>query len=162
MNSPRSRLHHVLTTASVATLGTTVAAALWGRHENGSVAAPLNATSHILWGDRAARHDEIDLEHTAVGTGLNAGAMLAWSAVLEGLLGPWVRRGSLARAATAGVAISALAYVTDYYLVPSRLTPGFEKRLSPFALGSIYAVLAGTLAAGAAITSAHVGKEQRA
>lgn len=82
-------------------------------------------------------------------------AMYAWSAVLEGVFGPWVRRADesggspLARAAVAGATVSALAYVTDYYVVPKRFTPGIEKRLSPMALATTYGVLAASLAAGA-------------
>jgi hypothetical protein len=37
--------------------------------------------------------------------------------------------------------------VTDYYLVPKRLTPGFEKRLSGKSLATVYALLAIGLAA---------------
>jgi hypothetical protein len=41
-----------------------------------------------------------------------------------------------------GAAVSAAAYVTDYHLVPRRLTPGFELRLPRLALAPIYAALA--------------------
>ncbi len=138
-----------LGTAALATAATTVATSLLGRREVGSAAAPLNATSHILWGDSAAERDGFDLSHTVVGATLNAGAMLAWAAVQEALLGPWTRRGGVARAVASGVATSAIAYVTDYHLVPKRLTPGFEKRLSGGALAAVYASLAASLAAGA-------------
>ena len=38
--------------------------------------------------------------------------------------------------------VSATAYVTDYCVVPKRLTPGFELRLPRRALAPIYAALA--------------------
>jgi hypothetical protein len=38
--------------------------------------------------------------------------------------------------------------VTDYYVVPKRVTRGFEKRLSDPALFGVYAALALSLAAG--------------
>lgn len=41
-----------------------------------------------------------------------------------------------------GAAVAAVAYVTDYYFVPKRLTPGFEKRLSGPAMFAVYATLA--------------------
>jgi hypothetical protein len=41
-----------------------------------------------------------------------------------------------------GGLVSALAYVTDYYVVPKRLTPGYELRLRPCALAGIYLALA--------------------
>jgi hypothetical protein len=62
------------------------------------------------------------------------------------LRGPRTRT-DYARAVTAGVATSALAYVVDYHVVPDRFTPGFEKRLPDRSLGLIYTVLALGLAA---------------
>lgn len=57
----------------------------------------------------------------------------------------------LARALPGGACVAALAYVTDYHLVPARLTPGFERHLSRRALFFVYAVLAMALAAGGAL-----------
>lgn len=155
MNFMPKRIKHVMKAANIATVATTMITGFLGKKETGSAAAPLNATSHILWGDKAAGKDGVDGKHTAVGAGLNAAAMYGWSAVLEGVFGKWVRRAeqsggsALARAAVAGASVSVLAYVTDYYVVPKRLTPGFEKRLSPAALATTYGILAASLAAGA-------------
>jgi len=49
---------------------------------------------------------------------------------------------------TGGVAISALADVTDCHVVPRRLTPGFEMRRSGGGMATMYASLALALAAG--------------
>ncbi|CAI07401.1 hypothetical protein ebA2309 [Aromatoleum aromaticum EbN1] len=54
-----------------------------------------------------------------------------------------------ARRSARGAAVAAGAYVTDYYLVPKRFTPGYEKRLSGQSLALIYGALALGLAAGA-------------
>jgi hypothetical protein len=43
--------------------------------------------------------------------------------------------------------VTAGAYLTDYYLVPKRFTPGFEKRLSGKSLAAIFVALAAGLAA---------------
>ena len=40
------------------------------------------------------------------------------------------------------MAISALAYVTDYYVVPRRFTPGFELTLSRRSFPWLYGALA--------------------
>lgn len=141
----------ILITASVATLATTAVTAILGKKETDSAAAPLNATSHIAWGDEAATHDEIDVKHTGLGTLLNAAAMASWSMFNELVWRRWVSRGSRSRSLVAGTATSGIAYVTDYYLVPKRFTPGFEKRLSPMAMGIIYASLAISMAAGLAL-----------
>ena len=144
---PSSFVRTLLSTG-IATVATTATAALFGKREVGSAAAPLNATSHILWGDEAAKHDEADWRHTGVGVLLNAGAMLSWVYVQERY---FPRPSGVWGAAASGVGVAALAYVTDYYLVPKRLTPGFEKRLSSTALFAIYASLAAALASGAAL-----------
>jgi hypothetical protein len=141
-------LTDTLVTAAVATAVTTATTMLLGRAQLDSAAAPLNATSHIAWGDEAAEHDELDLKHTLVGGVINALAMVSW-AFVEHALFPKTKT-KLAAAAT-GAAVSALAYVTDYYVVPKRLTPGFEMRLSPRGLLTVYAGLAAALATGAAL-----------
>lgn len=143
----------ILITASVATLATTAATAILGKKETDSAAAPLNATSHIVWGDEAATHDEVDAKHTGLGAFINAAAMASWAFVNDLVWRRWVSRGSRSRSLVAGAATSGIAYVTDYYLVPKRFTPGFEKRLSKSALGIIYASLAISMAAGLALSS---------
>jgi len=136
----------ILLNSAVATAATSGASSWFAFRETGHPAAALNATSHILWGDDAASKDKADLRHTLVGAVINAAAMVSWASVQQ-LLFPRAR-GPLS-ALGIGATVSGLAYVTDYYLVPRRLTPGFEKRLSPPALGAVYAVLAAALGVGA-------------
>jgi hypothetical protein len=105
--------------------------------EAGRSAAALNATSHIVWGERAFRENDADFKHTLLGGLLNAGAMLCWSAAYQLLPranSTWVKTVKAA-------AVTASAYITDYHLVPKRLTPGFEERLSAKALTLVYASL---------------------
>ncbi len=137
-------LRNVATTASIATTATTAAALFVSKYETNHLAAALNATSHILWGDEASRYDDADLEHTLVGGALNASAMGAWAFINEAL----PRAHTPLRAVAKGAFVSALAYVTDYFLVPKRFTPGFEKRLSPGGMLTMYGSLAGALALG--------------
>lgn len=136
----------ILTTSAVATAATTVATAALGRMQCGSAAAPLNATSHIIWGEDAKRRDAADYSHTLVGGLLNAAAMVSWVGV-QHLLFPRPR--GLWGSVATGVAVSALAYITDYHVVPKRFTPGFEARLSRGGLLAMYATLAAALAATA-------------
>lgn len=123
--------------AATCALATTAAACIASKLETGRTAAALNATSHIVWGEPAFRADAASVRYTLVGALLNAGAMLAWSAVHELLPEP---RSLAARAAKA-TGVTAASYVTDYYLVPKRLTPGFEERLSGEALALVYVAL---------------------
>jgi hypothetical protein len=47
--------------------------------------------------------------------------------------------------ATGAVGVAALAYVTDYHLIPRRFTPGFELSLSRHSFPWLYAALAAGL-----------------
>jgi len=124
-------------TAGLTTAATTIAALVISKLETGSAAAGLNATSHIVWGDEAARVDGFEPKYTVVGGLLNAGAMLAWSVLHAALPRP---RGAIT-AVSQGLFMSGVAYLTDYRVVPARLTPGFEKRFSPRGMAWMYGVL---------------------
>lgn len=128
---------------------TSIVAALRGRVETGSALAPINAPSHVLWGDRAAAVRKATLRHTALGYLINTVAGIFWAAVLEKLFGRVIARRGASAALLGGAATAGIAYLTDYHLVPKRLTPGYEKRVSGRSLLLIYGVLALTLGAGA-------------
>lgn len=138
-------LTRTLQTAGPATAATTAAVAACGSAEEGNGVAPVNAVSHIVWGDEAAEQDDASLKYTAPGAVLNAAAVASWAGVYELGFGQRARRGDVKAALVGGVATAALAYVTDYYIVPRRLTPGFEKRLSSPSMFAVYATLAASL-----------------
>lgn len=137
-----------LISAGLATVATTAVAAFLGKREADSMFAPINAVSHIAWGDEAAEADKPDVRHTGVGFLLHAGAMLTWSLVQEFFFSRMGRKRDIRQELAAGALTSGLAYVTDYKLVPKRLTPGFELRLSNKSLAVIYLALAAGLTAG--------------
>ncbi len=138
-----SAIGSVLTTAGIATAVTSAAVTLASQLQTGHPAAGLNATSHIVWGDRAAKRNDFDWAHTALGAALNASAMVAWATVQHSAF-PRVK--SVLGACAVGATVSALAYATDFHVVPKRLTPGFEKRFSQPVLLTVYGVLACALA----------------
>lgn len=141
----RAFLRDVSTASAAATAATTATTMALGATRDESAWAPLNAVSHILWGDEAARHTEPSAAYTATGAALNGGAMIMWAAAytaVRRLLPPGPTSSVMA-----GAGVAAAAYVTDYYVVPKRLTPGFEKRLSGRSMFWIYAALAVSLAA---------------
>jgi hypothetical protein len=139
---------HGLQGAAYATLGTTAVAALAGEAENRAPLGPINAVSHILFGDEAARHDELSAKHTLSGALLNTAAVGSWAVVGELLFGGDRRPTTLPAALAVGAVVAGLAYVTDYHVVPDRLTPGFEKRVSNKSLLAIYGALAVGLGLG--------------
>lgn len=124
---------------TLANAATLAAAAFFGKAQTNNSVAPVNAVSHVIWGESARRANEFSVRHTLAGAAINHGACMFWAAIYE----KWVaeERG-LRDAFTGGAAVSALAYVTDYHLVPKRLTPGYELRLSGSALFGIYTALA--------------------
>lgn len=141
-------VREALISGSVASVVSAAALVLAGRREPQRPAAPVNAISHWIWGDRALREDEPDLRHTATGYCIHHAASLFW-ATLHALV--WGRRavaqGPLPALAGAAVA-TAVASVVDLRLTPHRLTPGFEHRLSRPALAGVYASFALGLAVG--------------
>lgn len=119
---------------------------VWRSHaENGRPLAAINAPSHWLWGDRALRRDGASLRYTAFGWAIHQLASHFWAVIYEALQrrDPPTPAMALADAA----ALTAVAAVVDLAVVPHRLTPGFEHRLSPRGLGYVY----GSFALGLAL-----------
>lgn len=141
-----STVVRALTSGNVAGLATTAAVAVAGKREAGSALAPVNATSHILWGDAAGRQDAASLKYTVPGFLLNHLSAIFWASFYEAWFSRRGRSGGAARTLVKPVlgamVVSGGAYLTDYYLVPKRFTPGWEKRLSGKSLAAIYGMLA--------------------
>ena len=128
-------LKNAIVSGVIAGAATAAAAALCGVANRSGAAAPVNATSHILWGDEAASASQPDARHTLPGLALHFGATIFWATLYE----------AVPRHPLGGAATAALAYVTDYHVVPRRLTPGWELRLPARSLALIYLVLAASL-----------------
>ena len=120
-----------------------------GRRDADSAVAPLNATSHIVWGDEALHVDRPTARHTLVGALLHAGSAVFWGVLFEKLLGRERRQGTVQAVVKSAVKATTAAAVVDLCLVPRRLTPGFERRLSGRSLWLVYGGLALGMSAGA-------------
>ena len=135
-----------LASGTVAGITTAATAAVAGKREDNAYAAPINATSHIVWGDKAAAQDAPSLKYTLTGFLLNHASAVFWAMFYEKLFGRRRRvlgaKDSLVKPLLGAAAVSAGAYLTDYYLVPKRFTPGYEKRLSGQSMTAIYGMLA--------------------
>jgi hypothetical protein len=144
-------LRHAASSGGAASLLSIAALARRGRVEVGSPYAPLNAPSHWLFGERALRKNEPSLRYTATGVLTHHLSALFWAVLYERMLAhrdagaaaPSVRR-QLRDAAL----VTATAAVVDLAVVPKRLTPGFERRLSRRSLALVYAAFGLGLAAG--------------
>lgn len=124
------------------------AAALFGRRDSGSAAAALNAPSQFLWGDADLDERRYTLRHTLPGVAINSGAGMFWAAIMQGFL-PRSGRRALGRALLAGTAASSLAWVVDYHLIPRRLSPGVQERVSARSLVGIHGLFGLGLGLGA-------------
>lgn len=145
----RQSLREGVVTGTAAALLSSVVLALAGRRQNGSMAAPVNAASHWLWGDEALRADGATPRHTLVGLATQHGASVFWATLYSLLHGHRPEAKRLPDAIAGGIATSATAYVIDYTITPKRLTPGYEHRLDGRAMFAVYAALAAGFALGA-------------
>jgi hypothetical protein len=105
--------------------------------------------SHWLWGDEAAQDESLSWRLTGVGT-LSHVLSAAFWATLHAKVRPRVPPDQSAAAAMAGgVATSAVAAFVDYKLMPRRVTPGFENRLSTTSMVAAFGAIAAGVALGA-------------
>ncbi len=130
----------------VASVASAAALVLRGRSEAGAAPAPVNAPSHWVWGDRALHRDGLSLRYTAVGFAVHHLSSMFWGAVHARAfgLGPKSVRAELRNA----LLTTAFAAWVDLRLVPHRLTPGFQRRLSAGGLAAVYVLFGLGLAAG--------------
>lgn len=134
-----------LRSGSAAAIATTVVLALRARAEGQALVQPVNATSHWFLGDAAGRSRAVDLKHTLGGYLTHHAASLLWAGVYEALRLWRPQRNPLGDAA----AVSALAAVVDYAVVPKRLTPGWELVVRPRSIALAYAAMGLVLATAA-------------
>jgi len=123
---------------SVATTATLAGMALV---EGKRAIQPLNATSHWYYGDPAGHVRRFDAGHTVLGYATHLAASVFWASIFQAMRKIAPRRAPLVDAA----GLTAVAAVVDYGVVPERLTPGWEKALSPKAIAVAYAAMAVTL-----------------
>ena len=151
MSHWKTALREGAVAGTVAGLLSTAVLAISGQRQAGSAFAPINAVSHWLWGDESLHAQEPSLRHTLTGYVTNHLAAIFWAVLYSGVYGHRDEAKRLPQAAAGAVATSAVAYVVDYYVVPKRLTPGYEHRISSGALLATYGALAAGLAIGAVL-----------
>lgn len=149
-------LGEALVTGAVASLASAAILALLAKAEGKGALQPVNATSHWLHGDKAARCDEFDTTHTLIGFATHYASAVFWALPFQ-----WwrARRAPPSVGALLGGACitSAVAAAVDYGVTPQRFTPGWELVLSKRSMVVTYAALALGLASGAKLAQALVG-----
>jgi hypothetical protein len=157
--SPKAMMHSLPTLLRASLVSGTIASAvsaavlgLLARAEGAAPIQPINATSHWLHGEEAGKVQEIDAKHTGTGFATHHAACVLWASLFETL------RSASPDAGPAGIvrdaaAVSMVAAVVDYGLVPKRLTPGWEEPLPIRSVAGGFAGLALGLALGGLITA---------
>ena len=147
---PEVRTH--LRTVAVSGLTAAVLAGaglgLMSMAENGSFLAPVNATSHWLFGAEKAAGPGFRSGPTVVGLITHVAASLFWAAMMALALWRWRLTGGLPLMA-AGLATAATAGVIDYGILPRALSPGWHLVLPPAGVAAGFACLGLGLGAGA-------------
>jgi hypothetical protein len=98
----------------------------------------MNAVAHVYDGGAPQAHDGRGGRNTLIGFGIHTAASLWWAAIFELALATPARPPRR----PAAVALAAVAYAVDYYVVNKRFRPGFEACLSPRAMFAVYAAFA--------------------
>ena len=123
----------------------------WAGQRRGQPAAPVNAVSHWIFGDRALHEDEPSLMHTLGGYLIHHTASIFWGVLHAKAWGAREQaKDPIPAVAGAGTAASVACFV-DYQLTPKRLTPGFEHRLGRPEMANVYAFFALGIAIGSLV-----------
>lgn len=143
----------VALSGTAVSIATTIALALAAKAEGRHPVRPTNATGYWCRGDEAAASRAFDAKHTVLGFATHEGASIFWAVIFQALR----KLGPNRPAAVDAIGVSALAAFVDYLVVPKRLTPGWEKVVTPQSIVLAYGVMALALWA----TSSPSGKPER-
>ena len=136
---------NALISGTIVGIATGIAGSVYAMADRKNPVAPINAVSHIVWGKEAIRRDDVTLKYTGTGALLHYFSSIWWALVYESWFGRKAEKKGARNALKNGVIVSGLAYIVDYHLIPDRLSPGFETRLSKYSLPLMFGVIALTL-----------------
>ena len=100
----------------------------------------LNAPSHWIFGDKGIQQSRPSWRYTGTGQAIHHASSLLWGGLYEAALPP--RPQGTARLVGTAFVAAALAATVDLRVVPWRLSPGFQTRVSPSGVGWTYAAFA--------------------
>ncbi len=73
-------LQDALRAGKIVGTATAIATVICGVLENGNAVAPINAISHIMWGDEALEAEAVSVRYTVTALALNDLAGVGWAA----------------------------------------------------------------------------------
>lgn len=127
-----------VTVGTVAGLTSLAAMVLRSRRESRTPWASVNAPSQWVWGDRALRQDGASWRYTATGFLVHQVSAGFWALLQEKLAGSDKAPRPLSALVREAALTAALAAWVDFRVVPQRLSPGFQHRLSLPSLVAVY------------------------
>lgn len=148
MNRWTTTLREGIVSGTLAGLLSTAVLLVTAKRETGSAVAAVNAESRWLWGDESLHEDRPTLRHTLAGFVTHQLSTVFWATLYAWVRGERRLGGTASQALVGGLATSAAAAAIDYTIVPQRLRPGFEQRLSTASLLGVFAAIAGGIALG--------------
>jgi hypothetical protein len=147
-------LRRSLVDGTIAAVASGSALAVAGQRQYGRSPSAINALSHVVWGDRALRRNEMSLRYTGAGAAIHQANAWLWAGLYEALRIAR-RRHTPLNAVVDAAAVTAVAAAVDLKLRPQRLAPGFERRLTPQRTFWVYATLGAGLALGGLLGMRH-------
>ena len=139
-------LRNALVSGTVASIASTISLAILGKADLDRPVAPVNGPSQWIWGRHAPYQNHFSVRYTVVGYAIHHAASVFWAILHEKLRQRLVPTSSGAAVIAPAIGTAVAAYVVDFHVIPERLTPGFEHRLSKRSLLIVY----GTFAIGLA------------
>lgn len=155
MTTWRDCVQRGMVSGSLASAFSMIALAALGKRDTGSAVAPINSVSHWLYGDKAKVQERASTKYTVTGLLTHHASAMFWGVLFERIAGRLLDRKRPLTTLEAAAAATAVASVVDYKLVPYRLQPGFEARLSRPSMVGVYAAIGAGLALGAMLTRRH-------
>lgn len=149
MNTWRQSMKRGAVSGSIASGLSMAALAALGKRDSGSAIAPINSVSHWLYGDKAKMQERASTMYTLPGVITHHASAVFWAVLFERIAGRLLDRKRALTTLQVAAAATAVASVVDYKLVPYRLQPGFEARLSRPSMVGVYAAIGVGLALGA-------------
>jgi hypothetical protein len=144
-------LRFALQSGTVASVLSSAVLASRGAIERHDPAGPMNGPSQWIWGLGAPYVRGFSFRHTVLGYLIHHASSILWAAMFEKAAARRAARPAVETLALAG-ATAVVASIVDFKLVPRRLTPGFEKRLSRQSLVLTYGAFALALAGAVLLT----------
>lgn len=146
MKSWQQAFNESLFVGSVASLASLAAMAVCGRRDNRTLWPAVNAPSHWVWDEKALHQEQPSLRYTLPGFLIHHLSSHFW-ALLHAKARAERRREARTLLGEAALT-TVVAATVDLVVVPERLTPGFQRRLSPASLTTVYVLFGLGLAAG--------------